>query len=253
MSTIKELLSVYDAMKDSASAAEQEEWLLQACAEAESLEPDQILKISVLYNELGSFYRYQRRLEEGEAAFLKAKAYMETKVCENVTGCKCCYYTASLPDDLFGFEESSPESKTANYATILNNLAGNYRLQKRFEEAEDLFKQAIAIYNEHPEIPTALLCSAYNNLALVYLDQGRYKEAVRVFSGILEKLKSSPGDLHEKATTCANMAVAWLQDQNREQAAACIREAETYYQAGGLTNTQEYKAFQELKKVLQES
>ena len=62
-------------------------------------------------------------------------------------------------------------------ATHLNNLAGLYKSQGRYTEAEPLYLQAIAIDKQslpenHPSLATHL-----NNLAGLYKSQGRYTEA----------------------------------------------------------------------------
>ena len=60
-------------------------------------------------------------------------------------------------------------------AVSLNNLAGLYKSQGRYEEAEPLYQRALAIREavlggEH--LGTA---ASLNNLAVVYLAQGRYE------------------------------------------------------------------------------
>jgi tetratricopeptide (TPR) repeat protein len=65
-------------------------------------------------------------------------------------------------------------------ATSLNNLAGLYLEQGRYEEAEPLYERALEIRErvlgpEHPD--TAMIL---NNLAELYREQGRYEEAERL-------------------------------------------------------------------------
>jgi tetratricopeptide (TPR) repeat protein len=62
-------------------------------------------------------------------------------------------------------------------ATGLNNLAEFYRRLEKYEQAEPLFKRALAIREktvgpDHFETATVL-----NNLALLYKSQGHYAEA----------------------------------------------------------------------------
>lgn len=64
-----------------------------------------------------------------------------------------------------------------NVATVLNNLADLYRVQRRYSEAELLLQRAMVISeqqlgNDHPDVARSL-----NNLAEVYREQGRYGEA----------------------------------------------------------------------------
>ena len=65
----------------------------------------------------------------------------------------------------------------ADVATSINNLAGLYDSQGRYEDAEPLCIQALQMSQkllgqEHPDVATSL-----NNLALLYDHQGRYAEA----------------------------------------------------------------------------
>jgi tetratricopeptide (TPR) repeat protein len=71
-------------------------------------------------------------------------------------------------------------------ATSLNNLAGLYRAQGRYDEAEPLYRQALELSREllgerHPDVATSL-----NNLAYLYQSQGRYDEAEPLYRQALE-------------------------------------------------------------------
>ena len=75
-------------------------------------------------------------------------------------------------------------------ATALNGLAGLYRLQGRYAEAEPLYKRALAIREkalgpDHPDVAASL-----NNLAVLYDYQGRYADAEPL-------CQASAGDLGE--------------------------------------------------------
>jgi tetratricopeptide (TPR) repeat protein len=65
-------------------------------------------------------------------------------------------------------------------AQSLNNLAGLYRDQERYEEAEPLYQRALEIAERvlGPEPPNT--AKTLNNLAELYRDQGRYEEAERL-------------------------------------------------------------------------
>lgn len=58
--------------------------------------------------------------------------------------------------------------KTVQYATVLNNLAGTYRLAGKYEEAADLFNESALIYSTTIGKDNSYYCSILNNLALVY-------------------------------------------------------------------------------------
>ena len=81
-------------------------------------------------------------------------------------------------------------------ATTLNNLAGLYQSQGRYEEAEPLYLQALKIRRkllgeEHPSIATTL-----NNLAGLYQSQGRYEEAEPLYLQALEISRKLLGEEH---------------------------------------------------------
>ena len=68
--------------------------------------------------------------------------------------------------------------ESVQYASALNNLAGLYKAQGRYEAAEPLHKQAmeirrVALGEEHPDFATSL-----NNLAALYYTLGRYEDAL---------------------------------------------------------------------------
>ena len=58
-------------------------------------------------------------------------------------------------------------------AGSLNNVAQFYRAQKRFPEAQELFKRAVAIYAVAYGDNHTLTATALNNLASTYLTQGK--------------------------------------------------------------------------------
>ena len=81
-------------------------------------------------------------------------------------------------------------------ATSLNNLAALYRSQGRYEEAEPLYQQALAMTRkllgeEHPSVATSL-----NNLAALYRSQGRYEEAEPLYQQALEIAEQVLGKNH---------------------------------------------------------
>lgn len=198
MDKVKCLLAEYDAMCESASSGELEEWMKRTCARYDEENSGDFAGRATLYNELGSFYRHRGILDKGETAFCTAKTLLEMSVQPDGNGlCE----REKLPDGRCGV-------LTADYATTLNNLAGLYRMAKRFEEAEDLFAQAESIYRADKNTPEDLLASCRNNLGLVYMDQGRWAEAMDCFESAIAILRSAPEKEYERATTDGNMAVA---------------------------------------------
>ena len=222
MKSIEELFAEYDRMQTTCSDEERESWLITQCETAVRECPDDGKLVGAIYNELGSFYKHRGKLAQAEEAFLKAKEA-----------------TASFHD--------------INYATIINNLAGNYRMQGNFSEAAALFEQAIELYREHPETPKHIFSSAFNNLALVYLDTGRFREAADMLQAAYDKMKDIPECYYEKATAFANMAFAYYKCGEHDLAREKTEMADELYRSGGLENTPEYQAFLKMKEVLKSS
>jgi CHAT domain-containing protein len=95
----------------------------------------------------------------------------------------------------------------------LNNLAGLYRSQGRYSEAEPLYRQALdmrkrLLGNEHPDVATSL-----DNLAFLYWTQGRYSEAEPLYRQALDMNKRLLGNEHpDVATSLNNLAgLYWTQ------------------------------------------
>ena len=204
MDDVKSLLEEYDRLCDSASDEELEQWLKDTCARYDEEASEDVSGRASLYNELGAFYKHRDILDKGETAFRAAKALLEMPARSDERG--CCG-RESLMDGQYG-TPTADRRETADYATVLNNLAGLYRLAKRFEEAEALFAQAESVYRADENTPKDLLASCSNNLALVYMDQGRWAEALTRFEKAMEILRDAPEKEYERATTDGNMAVA---------------------------------------------
>ncbi len=220
MLSMKSFISEYDRMKGCSSDQELENWLVSQCENALKEFPEEQRIVSSMYNELGSFYRHHGMFEKGEEAFLKATT-------------------------IWG-----PLEKDIDYATIINNQAGNYRLMGKYNEAVSLFQEAIELYQKYPETPKALASSAYNNLALVYLDTGRFQEAADMLQLSYEVLADTPDCYYEKATAYANMAIAYYKNGDMETAAEKLQIAEELYRSGGLEDSPEFQSFLKLKEFL---
>ena len=99
---------------------------------------------------------------------------------------------------------------TRHVGIRLNNLAGLYRAQGRYAEAEPLYKRALAISEkalgpEHPDVGTSL-----NNLAVLYQAQGRYAEAEPLYKRALAIDEKALGPEHpDVATSLNNLAVLY--------------------------------------------
>ncbi|RFP51491.1 MAG: tetratricopeptide repeat protein, partial [Limnothrix sp. CACIAM 69d] len=86
-------------------------------------------------------------------------------------------------------------------ATSLNNLAGLYESQGRYEAAEPLYRRSLEIREQglgadHPDTATSL-----NNLAELYRSQGRYEAAEPLYRRCLEILLEKLGQDHPNTQT----------------------------------------------------
>ena len=72
-------------------------------------------------------------------------------------------------------KESGSESE--NTAVSVEKLAARYRSQRRFAEAEPLYKRALAIREKLFEKDTIASLGSLGDLALIYEELGRYDEA----------------------------------------------------------------------------
>ena len=205
MDGVKSLLAEYDRLCETASDAVLEQWLKDTCARYDEAESGDVTGRAALYNELGAFYRHRGVLDRGETAFRAAKALLEMPV-RTADEAGCCG-KQNLMDGQYG-AQTADHRESADYATTLNNLAGLYRMAKRFDEAEALFAQAESIYRADENTPKELLASCGNNLGLVYMDTGRWEDAAGSFERALEILRGAPEKEYERATTEGNMAVA---------------------------------------------
>lgn len=200
MKTIPELQKEIDDLYAAGDPQALETRLLEMCAEYDTKLEDNYIGRSVLYNELGSFYRGKARYEEGEKAFLKAKVLLENCEDEEVRS-------------------------GANYATTLNNLAGLYRMSGQFDDSLKFFRLAQEIYDIRPDTDYKTLASCHNNIALLYIRTGEAEKALEELRTAAEMIEGRPGNEYVKSVTLSNTAFA-LQSAGRiEEAADKMDEA----------------------------
>ncbi|MCP4307664.1 MAG: tetratricopeptide repeat protein, partial [bacterium] len=88
--------------------------------------------------------------------------------------------------------------------------------QGRYDEAEPLYRRALAILEkvlgaEHPAVATSL-----NNLAELYRDQGRYDEAEPLYRRALAILEKGLGPEHPTTTIVRANYAALLEQKNKQ-------------------------------------
>jgi len=108
----------------------------------------------------------------------------------------------------------------------LNELALVYNSQGKYEEAIELYKQALlidekTIGKEHPEYATHL-----NNLAGAYLSQGKYEEAIELYKQALLISEKTIGKEHPSyATRLNNLSMVYSSQSKYEEAIELFKQA----------------------------
>ncbi|HIT63728.1 MAG TPA: tetratricopeptide repeat protein [Candidatus Ventrimonas merdavium] len=207
--SIGKLLAEIDGLLKTGEDARAEARLVEAVSGYAEANPDDIVGQSVLFNELGGFYRNKGRFDKGEAAYWKAKELLEQSADTN-------------------------ENWIWNYATTLNNLAGLYRMDGQLQKAAELFDRAIEAY-EHcqQELAPDYLASAYNNKGLVCLDLREADKAKALFlkaKAVLERTEKNP---YAMGTTLSNLGFAAVIEKEFSKAIALFREAEALFRETG--------------------
>lgn len=108
----------------------------------------------------------------------------------------------------------------------LNNLAGLYKSQQQYEEAEPLYLRALAIRGQqlgskHPQVATSL-----NNLAVLCKAQRRFGEAQHLYLQAIEILEQNLGGGHlSVANTLQNLAGLYKSQQQYDAAEPVYQRA----------------------------
>jgi tetratricopeptide (TPR) repeat protein len=107
--------------------------------------------------------------------------------------------------------------KHPNVASSLNNLAELYRALNRYQEAEPLYKEAIAI--DHHSLPPvhSQLATHLNNLALLYKSLNRYQEAEDLYKEAIAIARHSLPPLDPQLATHLNNLALLYRALNRYQ------------------------------------
>ncbi len=144
------------------------------------------------------------------------------------------YFRQALEKIRFGIG-----TKTLEYATAANNLAGAFRLTGQPDEAIRYFTEALQAYESLADAKESIQSNYYcmtvlNNLGLVYLEMREPARADDCFSRVLPsmiKLNEEQGGLEpELAVTCCNQAAARYFDEDLPGAQEKIDEALKWYE-----------------------
>lgn len=178
---IRKILADYDSMFGRYSLAEIEEYLKQQLQQAKLLN-DNFIQVTLL-NELIGLCRDTSQKE-------KALAY--------------CKEQKQLADSVL-------DKTSADYATVLLNIANAYGAFGFVNEADDYYRNVLATYDRTPGTSGYLYASLYNNWSHVHQMTGNYLKAKELLEKALYILMSETGNEIQQATTRVNLASALMQ------------------------------------------
>lgn len=112
------------------------------------------------------------------------------------------------------------------YAAMLSELGGYYRGQRRLEESERCFEEAVSILRQAVGEGDLNYATAVNNLAGTHRLMGRYDEAEREFLECLKLYREKLGEEHIfYASGLNNLSLLCLERGDLKRAAALLGEA----------------------------
>jgi CHAT domain-containing protein/Tfp pilus assembly protein PilF len=117
-------------------------------------------------------------------------------------------------------------SNHPNYAAALYNLANVYTAQRKYAEAEGLYKRALPIFEHARGANQPELAATLNNLANVNADQGKYAEAEGLFKRALAITEKAVGANHpDVAGPLNNLAIDYKNQGKYAEAEGLYKRA----------------------------
>ena len=215
---VQRFLRGLDAIFDVHKAPEQAEpYLQKARTEAEHSHNDAGL-LTVL-NETMGFYRSQGRHTDNLPIIRES---------------------LSIADHLH-LQEIDPQA----WATTLTNAATGMRAAGQYEEAEQLYRQALDAATSAFSPTDRRLAALHNNMSMLYSETGRLDQAKRELEQALDLLEQSSPDASadiDVASTHTNLALLLLQ-MDRYWASDAMQHAQkalTIYRTGHLEHSAHY-------------
>jgi tetratricopeptide (TPR) repeat protein len=117
----------------------------------------------------------------------------------------------------------APKGSQAS-AIALNNLAQVFRLQHRYEEAEPLYRQALAALGQSVGTGTPDYALAVANLAEFFEERGRYPGAVKLYTEAYDILEGTLGKGHSQSLKIRNKLAGVYEAMGRNTEASRIRK-----------------------------
>lgn len=110
---------------------------------------------------------------------------------------------------------------TAEYAALLNNLAGTYRQAGKLFDAVSLFQEALTIYRRQKQVNVSFCASLYSNLAQTYQEVGEWDKAAEAQEKAVEYLRLS-GRREALGPSYHNLALLYMRCGRPQESYACV-------------------------------
>ncbi len=118
-------------------------------------------------------------------------------------------------------KEKDPDNDNRFLPTILDNLAVVYRAQKKFTDAETLYKRAIPLWEQVAGPEDSDTATSINNLAALYYYERKYAEAEPLFVRSLAIREKNLGLANpETINTANNLILVYRAGNKLEEADA---------------------------------
>lgn len=119
--------------------------------------------------------------------------------------------------------------RSPQYATILINFAGLFRLTGHPRDAVGMFLEAKELLTGCKEPDAYAYASVLNNISLAYQDIGDYNSAFEASYEAYELIRQDASNTHELATALNNLAVILFKKKDFAQAEALADQALALY------------------------
>ncbi|CAH0051612.1 unnamed protein product [Clonostachys solani] len=108
---------------------------------------------------------------------------------------------------------------------IIGNLADIYRRLNRYEEAELLHRQALALWTKSLGESHSITLATRSNLAMILERQTKYKEAKQILRSLVRRMKSQPEKTqHLRLASLSNLALVYQTQGDHDLAAGLYHE-----------------------------
>ena len=185
---------------------------LSECAQCTDESGPSPLTLIEAFNELGAFYRNTGWHSKSLAVFDRAK-----KLVEEAFGESC-----------------------AEYASVLNNMAGTYRLLKDYTRAISHYQQSLDIYRRIGCGTSYTYANVLSNLSLVFRENKQPKPAIVCLEEAIPLLEALHEHRSEIAMMYNNLTTLYYSAGDQSQATRCLYRALQEFEACSREENEDY-------------